>query len=74
MVNFLKLKRRGNINNLMIYMGDVAEFKFWIKLYEKKVKIKNIYNNKHQLIQIILCNIIIVYSYILSLDLYNAIW
>ena len=64
----------GNINNLMIYMGDVAEFKCWIKLYEKKVKIKYIYNNKHQLIQIILCNIIIVYSYILSLILYNAIW
>ena len=33
----------GNINNLMIYMGDVAEFKCWIKLYEKKVKIKYIY-------------------------------
>ena len=33
----------GNINNLMIYMGDVAEFKCWIKLYEKKVKIIYIY-------------------------------
>ena len=26
-LNFLKLKRRENINNLMIYMGDVVEFK-----------------------------------------------
>ena len=25
---FLKQKERENINNLMIYMGDVAEFKF----------------------------------------------
>ena len=23
-------------------MGDVTEFKCWIKLYEKKIKIKNI--------------------------------
>ena len=36
---------RGNINNLMIYMGDVFEFKCWIKLYEKKVKIKYIIVN-----------------------------
>ena len=50
----------------MIYMGDVIEFKCWIKLYEKKGKNK-IYNSKHWLIQIILCNIIIIYSYILSL-------
>ena len=33
---------RGNKNNLMIYMGDVTEFKCWIKLYEKKIKIKYI--------------------------------
>ena len=37
---------RENINNLMIYMGDVAKFKCWIKLYEKKSKNK-IYNSKH---------------------------
>ena len=36
---------RGNINNLMIYMGDVTEFKCWIKLYEKKIKNKT-YNSK----------------------------
>ena len=36
MFNFLIEKRRQNINNLMIYMGDVAE------------KNKNkIYNNNH---------------------------
>ena len=29
----------------MIYMGDVAEFKCWIKLYEKNVKIKYIIVN-----------------------------
>ena len=33
---------RENINNLMIYMEDVVEFKCWIKLYGKKVKIKYI--------------------------------
>ena len=26
----------------MIYMGDEDEFKCWIKLYEKKIKIKYI--------------------------------
>ena len=58
----------------MIYMGDVVEFKYWIKLYEKKKKkvtIKYITINTNL---IILCNIIILYSYILSLILYNAIW
>ena len=56
----------------MIYMGDVVEFKYWIKLYEKKKKvtIKYITINTNL---IILCNIIILYSYILSLILYNAI-
>ena len=43
-----------------------------IRWEEKKSKNK-IYNNKHQIIQIILCNRIILYSYILSLVLYNVI-
>ena len=55
-------------------MEDVAKFKCQIKLYEKKKKSKNKkYNNKHQIIHIMLCNRIILYSYILFLILYNVI-
>ena len=47
-------------------MKDMVEFKCQIKLDEKKKKSKNkIYNNKHQIIHIMLCNRIILYSYIL---------
>ena len=52
-------------------MEDVAEFKCQIKLDEKKKNKK--YNNKHQIIQIMLCNRIILYFYILFLILYNVI-
>ena len=50
-------------------MEDVAKFKCQIKLDEKKKK----YNNKHQIIHIMLYNRIILYSYILFLILYNVI-
>ena len=57
-------------------MEDVTKFKCWLKKDEKKKKkSKNIrYNNKYQIIQIMLCNRMLLYSYILSLILYNAIW
>ena len=56
-------------------MEDVAEFKCWIEKMRREKKSKNIrYNNKHQIIQIMLCNRMLLYSYILSLILYNAIW
>ena len=52
-------------------MKDMVEFKCQIKLDEKKKNKK--YNNKHQIIQIMLCNRIILYFYILFLILYNVI-
>ena len=56
-------------------MKDVTKFKCWLKRDEKKKKkSKNIrYNNKYQIIQIMLCNRMLLYSYILSLIIYNAI-
>ena len=55
-------------------MEDVAKFKCQIKLDKKKKKSKNKkYYNKHQIIHIMLCNRIILYSYILFLILYNVI-
>ena len=48
-------------------MEDVAKFKCWIKLDEKK-NIKNeMYSNKHQINLVMLCNKITLYFYILSL-------
>ena len=48
-------------------MEDMAEFKFWIKLDEKKNCKNEMYSNKHQIILVMICNRIILYYYILYL-------